>query len=37
MATIEVTLTDNPVVAVLLGPDGEPILEVRERPPIGYR
>ena len=30
-------VTDNPVVAQLLGPDGEPIRQWRERPPFGYR
>ena len=35
--TIEVEVTDNPVVAVLLGPDGEVLIEGRERPAFGYR
>lgn len=29
--------TDNPVVAVLLGPSGEPLRTWRERPPFGFR
>lgn len=35
--TIEVTVTDNPVVATLYGPDGSVLIELRERPPIGFR
>ena len=31
------TVTDNPVVGVLLGPDGRVASEVRERPEIGFR
>lgn len=33
---LEVWVTDNPVVAELLGPDGEVITQWRERPPIGF-
>lgn len=32
-----VFVTDNPIVAQLLGSDGKPISQVRERPPIGFR
>lgn len=28
-------VTENPVVAELLGPDGEPLRQWRERPPFG--
>lgn len=35
--TIEVTVTDNPVVGTLLGPDGRVLVEIREREPIGFR
>lgn len=34
---ITVTVTDNPVVAELLGPDGDVIRQWRERPPFGFR
>lgn len=34
---IQLDVTENPVVGVLLGPDGEVLRQVRERPPIGYR
>ena len=34
---LEVEVSDNPVVATLLGPDGEVLVEVREREPIGFR
>lgn len=33
----ELTVTDNPIVATLLGPKGEPIRQWRARPPIGFR
>jgi len=33
----QLTVTDNPVVGVLLGPAGEVVREVRERAPIGFR
>jgi len=33
----EVTVTENPVVGVLYGPDGRVVHEVRERRPIGFR
>ena len=33
---VELTVSDNPVVATLLGPDGKPIRQWRERPPFGY-
>lgn len=33
----EVWVTENPVVGELLGPDGEVLLQVLEREPIGYR
>lgn len=33
----EVEVTDNPVTATLLGPDGSILLELREREPIGFR
>lgn len=36
-ASIEVTVTDNPVVARLYGPAGEVLIERREREPIGFR
>ena len=32
--TIEVEVSDNPVVATLLGPDGEVLIELRERSTI---
>lgn len=37
--TLEVDVTDNPVVGVLYGLDGEPLIEVRERPwvPFGFQ
>lgn len=35
--SIEVEVTDNPVVARLYGPDGSILIEIRERPPIGFR
>lgn len=35
--SIEVTVTDNPVVARLYGPDGSVLIELYERPPIGFR
>lgn len=34
---IEAWVTDNPIVGELLGPDGEPILTIYEREPIGFR
>jgi hypothetical protein len=36
--SIEVEIMDNPVVAELLGPDGEPLAQLRERPyvPFGF-
>lgn len=36
--TVEVEDWPNPVVAVLLGPDGDPIVELLERPslPLGF-
>ncbi len=37
LAWPEVYVSDNPVVAVLLGPDGEPIRTFLEREPIGFR
>lgn len=37
MTDIGVTVTDNPVLGELLGPDGAVIRQVRERPPIGFR
>jgi hypothetical protein len=33
----ELTVTDNPVVAELLGPDGEPVTIWQEREPFGFR
>lgn len=33
----QLTETDNPVVATLLGPDGQPIRQWRERPAFGFR
>lgn len=35
--SIEVTVTDNPVVARLYAPDGSVLIEIREREPIGFR
>lgn len=35
--SIEVLVTDNPVVARLYGPDGSVLIELHERPPIGFR
>lgn len=35
--SIEVEVTDNPIVATLLGPDGEPLAQFTERPPFGFR
>lgn len=32
----EVWVTDNPIVALLYSVDGEVLLEVRERPPLGF-
>ncbi len=37
MASMEVTVTDNPVVSELYGPDGSVIRQWRERKSIGYR
>jgi hypothetical protein len=37
MASIEVEVSHNPIVAELLGPDGEVIRRWRERPPIGFQ
>ena len=36
---VQVTEEDNPVVATLLGPDGEPLLQLHERDtvPFGYQ
>lgn len=34
---VVVEITDNPVKAQLLGPDGEPIRQWLQREPIGYR
>lgn len=36
MTEVEVIVTDNPVVARLLGPTGETIRERRERRPFGF-
>lgn len=36
-AVPHLTVTDNPVKATLLGPNGEPIRQVVEREPFGYR
>lgn len=36
MTEVEVTVTENPVVATLLGPNGETIREWRQRPPFGF-
>lgn len=33
---INVDVTENPVVAELLGPDGDVIRQWRERPPFGF-
>ena len=33
---LEVEVTDNPIVAVLLGPDGEVVRAWTERPPVGF-
>lgn len=33
----EMTVTDNPVVATLLGPSGQPIRQWRERPAFGFQ
>ena len=33
----DVTVTENPVVAELLGPDGKPIRQWTERPPFGFQ
>lgn len=35
--TPQLTETDNPIIATLLGPDGEPIRQWRERAPMGFR
>ncbi len=32
----DVDVTENPVVAELLGPDGSVIAQLLERPPIGF-
>lgn len=29
--------TENPITKTLLGPDGKPLRQWRERPPFGYR
>lgn len=34
---MEFTVSENPVVSELLGPDGEVIRQWRERPPFGFR
>lgn len=36
-ADLTVYESPNPIVAVLYGPDGEPIRLWRERPPFGYQ
>lgn len=36
-AGVQVVVTDNPIVAVLLGPNGEVLREWRERRPFGFR
>ena len=33
----ELAVTDNPVVATLIGPTGAPIRQWRERPPFGFQ
>ena len=33
----KLAVTDNPVVATLLGPNGAPIRQWRERPPFGFQ
>lgn len=37
LTEVTVDVSDNPVVAELLGPDGKVLLEVRERPPFGFQ
>jgi hypothetical protein len=34
---LQVTVTDNPIIGRILGPNGETLAEIRERPPIGFR
>lgn len=34
---LEVDVSDNPVIAELYHPDGELLIQVLEREPIGYR
>lgn len=33
----EVDVAENPVIGVLLGPDGDPVRFMLEREPIGYK
>lgn len=33
----EVTVTEPEVIGVLLGPDGEPMMEFYDKEPIGFR
>jgi hypothetical protein len=37
MTQVQVTMTDNPIVAELLGPNGDVLRQWRERPPVGFR
>jgi hypothetical protein len=37
MTQVQVEVTENPVVAELLGPGGEVLRQWRERPPFGFQ
>jgi hypothetical protein len=37
MAEVTVTVTDNPITAELLGPNGKVLRQWRARPPFGFR
>lgn len=37
LTEIQVTVTENPVVRELLGPDGKTLRQWRERPSFGFR
>jgi hypothetical protein len=37
MTQVQVEVSDNPIVAELLGPDGEVLRQWRERPPFGFQ
>jgi hypothetical protein len=37
MTQVQVEVTENPITAELLGPDGKVLRQWRERPPFGFR